>query len=51
LDHNSAYISVDSPVAKALLKKQEDDDVTIRLAAGEKTYTIDSIEYHPIPSL
>lgn len=51
LDHNPAYISVDSPVAKALLKKQEDDDVTIRLAAGEKTYTIDSIEYHPIPSL
>ncbi|MEL0637989.1 MULTISPECIES: transcription elongation factor GreB [Marinomonas] len=45
LDHNSAYISIDSPVARALLKKEEGDEVAIHLAAGEKTYLIDAIEY------
>jgi len=48
LDHNPAYISIDSPVAKALLKKQEGDDVVIRLATGEKTYFVEAIEYRPI---
>lgn len=48
LDHDPAYISIDSPVAKALLKKQEDDEVTIRLAAGEKVYIIDTIEYRQV---
>lgn len=47
LDHDSAYISIDSPVAKALLKKQEGDEVVIRLASGEKTYFIEHIEYRP----
>lgn len=50
LDHDSAYISIDSPVAKALLKKQEDDEVIIRLAAGEKVYIIDTIEYRQVQS-
>ncbi|MGB5996784.1 MAG: transcription elongation factor GreB [Marinomonas sp.] len=45
LDHNPAYISIDSPVARALLKKEEGDEVLIRLAAGEKCYVIDTIEY------
>jgi len=50
LDHNPAYISIDSPVARALLKKQEGDEVVIRLATGEKNYFIDSIQYRA-PSL
>ena len=45
LDHHADYISIDSPVARALLKKQEGDEVTIRLAAGEKTYFIETVEY------
>ncbi|MBJ7538927.1 transcription elongation factor GreB [Marinomonas transparens] len=49
LDHDPAYISIDSPVAKALLKKQAGDEVVIRLSAGEKIYFIDSIEYRPVP--
>ncbi|MGO2513998.1 transcription elongation factor GreB [Marinomonas polaris] len=48
LDHDPAYISIDSPVAKALLKKQEDEEVIIRLAAGEKVYIIDTIEYRQV---
>lgn len=45
LDHHTSYISIDSPVARALLKKQEGDEVTIHLAASEKTYFIETIEY------
>ena len=48
LDHNSIYISIDSLVARALLKKQEGDDVVIRLAGGEKTYLIDIVEYRQV---
>ena len=38
-------ISVDSPIAKALLKKQVDDEVTIQTPTGEKVFYIDKIEY------
>ncbi|WP_111637785.1 transcription elongation factor GreB [Marinomonas shanghaiensis] len=48
LDHNPNYISIDSPVARALLKKQEGDEVVIRLAGGEKTYLIDTVEYRQV---
>jgi len=39
------YISVDSPLARALLKKQADDEVSIKLPSGLKTFFINSIEY------
>ena len=38
-------ISVDSPMARALLKKQCDDEITINTANGEEQYWIDSIWY------
>lgn len=38
-------LSIDSPIAKALLKKCVDDDVTIQTPTGEKVFTIESIEY------
>jgi len=39
------YISVDSPMARALLKKQVDDDAVVKTDAGEFTWYITSIEY------
>ena len=48
LDHHADYISMDSPVAKALLKKEEGDEVLIRRAQGEKLYFIERVEYRPI---
>lgn len=39
------YISVDSPLARALLKKQVDDEVIIKLPAGNKVFFINRIEY------
>lgn len=38
-------VSIDSPIAKALLKKCVDDEVTIQTPTGEKIFTIDNIEY------
>ncbi len=39
------YISVDSPMARALLKKQVDDDAVVKTEAGVFTWYINSIEY------
>lgn len=44
-DADAHYISMDSPVARALMNKCVDDTVTIRLPAGDKTLTIMDIRY------
>ncbi|MFO1399623.1 MAG: transcription elongation factor GreB [Steroidobacteraceae bacterium] len=41
------YISMDAPLARALLGKRLDEDVTVELASGSVTYTIVAIEYPP----
>ncbi|MBT3504302.1 MAG: transcription elongation factor GreB [Piscirickettsiaceae bacterium] len=45
IDHEKGNISLDSPLAQALLKKQVDDDVTIHVQQGRKTYSIIAISY------
>jgi len=44
-DLEPAYISIDSPMARALLKKQVQDEVTVGLEDAEQTYYIVSISY------
>ncbi len=44
-DVHNDYISMDSPVAKALLKKSKGDEVLIRIPSGEVEYYIDDIAY------
>lgn len=39
------YISIDSPMARALIKKQVDDEAVVRTEAGEFTWYINHIEY------
>ncbi|UFH48379.1 transcription elongation factor GreB [Pseudomonas sp. KNUC1026] len=39
------YISIDSPMARALLKKQEGDDVLVQVPGGEATWYINRIHY------
>ncbi len=46
-EHGKGWISVDSPVARALIGKREDDDVTVIRPAGEMTYTIVAVRYAP----
>ena len=39
------YISLDSPMARALLKKQLDDDITVKTPGGEVHYLITAVSY------
>lgn len=42
---NKDYISIDSPIAQALLKKQVGDEVEVNTPAGTLTWKIHGIEY------
>ena len=39
------YISIDSPMARALIKKEVDDDMSVMTPEGEKEWSINSITY------
>jgi transcription elongation factor GreA len=41
-------ISIGSPMARALLGKEEGDEVTIALPAGKKTFDVESVSYEEI---
>ncbi|MDH5358253.1 MAG: transcription elongation factor GreB [Gammaproteobacteria bacterium] len=45
IDHQKGNISLDSPLAQALLGKEIDDEVTIRVQDGKKTYYVVAIRY------
>ena len=49
-DRDPAYISIDGPMARALLKKQVDDEVEVGAEAGARTYWIVEIAYQPTDS-
>ncbi|PHS70303.1 MAG: transcription elongation factor GreB [Methylophaga sp.] len=44
------YISIDSPVARACLKKQVDDEVIVHIPSGIKTWFVNKIEYKLLES-
>jgi transcription elongation factor GreB len=44
-DMAEGYISMDAPLARALMGKSLDAEVTVRTAAGETRYLITAIEY------
>ncbi|MFW6092601.1 MAG: transcription elongation factor GreB [Pseudomonadota bacterium] len=46
-DRAPEYISIDAPLARALLKKQVDDEVTFRQPDGERSYHVVDIRYRP----
>jgi transcription elongation factor GreB len=46
-DADKGWISIDSPLAKALLKKYVDDEVTITLGDKRHTYLVNTISYTP----
>ena len=48
-DADKRYISVDSPMARALLKKQVDDEIVVRTPKGETEYWITDISYQGPP--
>jgi hypothetical protein len=44
-DIKAGMISIESPVARQLLKKKEGDSVTVRVPKGEIEYEILSVKY------
>ncbi len=47
-DSKQDYLSMDSPIAKALLGKSIDSDVEVQTPAGTKEYTIVDVKYDEI---
>ncbi|WP_026376240.1 transcription elongation factor GreB [Aestuariibacter salexigens] len=48
-DLKNNKLSIDSPMARALIGKQVDDEVTVHTPSGNKTYFISSIYYKKTP--
>jgi len=46
-DMAPGYISMDSPLGRALLRRQLDDEVTVELPGGTQKFTIVEIRYEP----
>ncbi len=46
-DVSASRISMDSPLARSLLGKQVDDEITVERPDGQKTFFISAIEYKP----
>lgn len=46
-DPDKGYISVDSPVARALMKKAVDDEVTVQTPKGQVQFVVLGIRYTP----
>ena len=46
-DHTKGMISMDSPMAKALMKKTEGDEVIVKRPKGEAVFTIVRVQYQP----
>ena len=44
-DHHPQHISIDSPIAKAMLAKQVDDEFEVQTPSGKKMWYINSIRY------
>jgi len=44
-DFKTEYISIDSPLARSLLKKEVDEEVLVKLPGGVKTFLINHIQY------
>ena len=48
-DPEQGYISMDSPMARALMKKAEGDEVIVKRPKGDASYTIVAVAYRPFP--
>ena len=44
-DMNPGYISMDAPLARALMRKALDEEVKVQLPGGERVFTVVAISY------
>lgn len=47
-DPDRNYISMDSPVARALMKRTEGDEVLVKRPKGDRLFTIVNVSYQPL---
>lgn len=47
-DHHPQHISIDSPIARALLGKQVDDEVEVVTPSGKKSWYVNAIRYEKL---
>ena len=47
-DAKAGFISIDSPLARALLRRRVDDEVAVELPGGARTYVILSVGYEAV---
>lgn len=47
IDVNKGHITIDSPMAKALIGKQADDEVVVSTPSGKKVWFVNKIQYQP----
>ena len=47
-DAKAGFISIDSPLARALLRRRVDDEVAVELPGGARTYVILSVDYEAV---
>lgn len=50
IDPARRYVSMDSPIARALLRRQRGDELTVEVPGGRRTYVVTEIRYDPDPS-
>jgi transcription elongation factor GreB len=49
-DPGKGYISMDSPMARALMRKCEGDEVVVRRPKGDAVFTVTGVQYRPARS-
>lgn len=47
IDTKKNYITIDSPMARALIGKEVDDDISVETPSGVKEWFINKIQYQP----
>jgi transcription elongation factor GreB len=45
IDPSRRYVSMDSPLAKALMKRRRDEEFTVEVPGGSRTYVITEVRY------
>lgn len=49
IDLDKGWISIDSPMARALVKKQEGEEVVVQRPKGAAAFDIVRVQYEPFP--
>jgi transcription elongation factor GreB len=45
IDPSRRYVSMDSPLAKALMKRRRDEEFTVEVPGGSRTYVVTEVRY------